>query len=322
MLVLVAAALLILSSTSHAAGTPLTAVFLPIHVGSTVLEQAPKFTPVTWTVAEFSVDDSPIDGGDLWYGPAFSGDGEWAVYPDGRGANQRLYRINVRTKEKQLVSTGAASAPAISADGSKIAFLAPGQYDWQRVVHLWTESTGQAVRISDPDRNILLDSPRPVAISDDGSTLAWTQDTLVGRTKAVVFSKCKESKFTARSGYFLLSGDGNTLIYDSENQSRLALNLASGESRPTSALEGISDSGAQTFETTTRLERYRKTVWSVRLTSENRVDITYDHPGTQGPPGARISGDGAWLTLTAAGFDHYLIGSPPLLIPSASFMVQ
>jgi serine/threonine protein kinase/Tol biopolymer transport system component len=174
--------------------------------------------------------------------PALPGDFDIAqdeiVYFDRREGVFNIYRYNLRTgQETQLTTEGNASYPAVSPDGSRMAFQSNRDGDWD--IYVMTLASGAVEQLVDT----AVDERIP-AWSNDGQYIVYASDTredenfdlywvrATGGTPQLIYSDGQ------RNGHARFSPDDRALVFtngaanDATTWEILYFDLASGETRP------------------------------------------------------------------------------------------
>ncbi len=257
---------------------------------------APSFNPLVTDVIEFTDTDAVTVAGDLWHGPAFSGNGNWAAYRAETDSGARLFRVNVDNGRTRIVSGNlAGSGPAISSDGSKIAFFAVDPATSVYAAYRWDGSTDSVARLSGAGNTVAIGQRFPVAISDDGRRVAWAEGS-PSATSLVVWTAGTSIRIAFDGGPFWMSGNGRYLAYK-VNGSTVRRDLDTATTAAAGGLGRPTDDGSHIVDTGYYYANGVDYGWAALVTAENGDEILVQSPQSSADPVARISGDGSTMTM-------------------------
>jgi serine/threonine-protein kinase len=169
---------------------------------------------------------------------AIAPDGRFAVYAARRGeVTQLWYRSLVDASTRPIAGTEGASAPRISPDGKRIAYLAPGR------VSVVPVDGGESRTVHGAEVSSMLEwtSPGSLVISDqDGYRLTWL-DPDVGGTRSRDSARCLFGHWMPEHRQLICRVNGAAVLLDPESgrDAQVRLTAADGSDGPALAGSGF-----------------------------------------------------------------------------------
>lgn len=264
-------------------------VLTPTPSGAADLD--PTLTPLVSVEGTLEVAGSELTGP-----PAFSGNGDWVVYPEGRVGSTTLVRLHVPSgRTNQVAGPSNLTSPAISDNGSVVTYgaLSSNGLVWE--IHRWTASSGESETLSnDADRHAVRSS-----VSDSGDRVAWIEHPAPGNLNAPqVAVWTRDQGILRRPGATVatVSGDGSYVFFQGTDlSSNWRWELSTNQMTSVFVLGNVDDAG-DVMVGKGRVNNAPGVLFSF-ANSTDTTTISMPQNGNVAPPLPMISGNGAVVSL-------------------------